>query len=383
MSTPAAPPVDQPPVRSWLRILTVVGLLFVFLVGVKGLESGIKAFGEDFADRLFESVSSPMAGLFAGVLATVLVQSSSVSTATIVGLVGSGALTVSAAVPMIMGANIGTTVTNTLASLGHVRRGQEFRRAFAGATVHDFFNLLSVAVFLPLELLTGFLSTTAANLTGVLAGRTTLSEVAPSGSPIKDAIKWPVAAFESAIESLSDSSTVLGIALLIAGLALIFMALALITRNMRVVMEGRIERSLNQVLSKGAGIGAMLVGMIITVAVQSSSITTSVLIPLVASGVLALENAYPVTLGANVGTTVTALLASVAADRPEALTIALVHTLFNIAGIALFYPIPALRRIPLVLATRLGDLAAEKKRLVVAYVIGMFVLVPLVGIFVF
>lgn len=383
MSTPAAPPVDQPPVRSWLRILTVVGLLFVFLVGVKGLESGIKAFGEDFADRLFESVSSPMAGLFAGVLATVLVQSSSVSTATIVGLVGSGALTVGAAVPMIMGANIGTTVTNTLASLGHVRRGQEFRRAFAGATVHDFFNLLSVAVFLPLELMTGFLSTTAANLTGVLAGRTTLSDVAPSGSPIKDAIKWPVAAFESAIESLTDSSTVLGVALLVAGLALIFMALALITRNMRTVMEGRIERSLNQVLSKGAGIGAMLVGMIITVAVQSSSITTSVLIPLVASGVLALENAYPVTLGANVGTTVTALLASVAADRPEALTIALVHTLFNIAGIALFYPIPALRRIPLVLATRLGDLAAEKKRLVVAYVIGMFVLVPLVGIFVF
>lgn len=361
----------------------VVGLLFVFLVGVKGLESGIKAFGADFADRLFDSVSSPIAGLFAGVLATVLVQSSSVSTATIVGLVGSGALTVGAAVPMIMGANIGTTVTNTLASLGHVRRGQEFRRAFAGATVHDFFNLLSVAVFLPLELLTGFLSTTAANLTEVLAGRTELSGVAPSGSPIKDAIKAPVSLFEGAVESLTESSTVLGVALLVAGLALIFMALTLITRNMRAVMEGRIERSLNQVLSRGAGIGAMALGLIITVAVQSSSITTSVLIPLVASGVLALENAYPVTLGANVGTTVTALLASVAADRPEALTIALVHTLFNIAGIALFYPIPALRRIPIQLATRLGDLAAEKKQLVVAYVIGVFIILPIVGIVVF
>lgn len=249
--------------------------------------------------------------------------------------------------------------------------------------MHDFFNLLSVAVFLPLELLTGFLSKAAAELTGVLAGQTSLSGVAPSGSGIKDAIKWPISVFESAIGSLTDSSTVLGISLLVAGLSLIFLALALITKNMRAVMEGRIERSLNQVLSRGAGIGAIAVGLVITVAVQSSSITTSVLIPLVASGVLALENAYPVTLGANVGTTVTALLASVAADRPEALTIALVHTLFNIAGIALFYPIPALRRIPLRLATRLGDLAAEHKQWVVAYVIGVFIGLPIVGILIF
>lgn len=364
-------------------MILVLGLLFVFLVGVKGLESGIKAFGADFADQLFETVSSPVAGLFAGILATVLVQSSSVSTATIVGLVGSGALSVTAAVPMIMGANIGTTVTNTLASLGHVRRGAEFQRAFAGATMHDFFNVLAVAVFLPLELLTGFLSKTAAQLTEVLSGQTSLAEVAPEGSPIKDAIKVPVKWFESGVESLTGSSTALGVALLVAGLALIFLALALITRNMRAVMQGRIERSLNAVLGKGAGISAMFIGVLITIAVQSSSITTSVLIPLVAAGVLTLDNAYPVTLGANLGTTVTALLASVAAERPEALTIALVHTLFNISGILLFYPIPRLRVIPIVLATKLATLAVERKQLVVAYVVGLFLVVPILGIVIF
>ncbi|MDH3250678.1 MAG: sodium dependent phosphate transporter, partial [Acidimicrobiia bacterium] len=89
MTTPAAPPVPKRQPNTWLRVVLVLGLLFVFLVGVKGLESGIKAFGADFADRLFETVSSPVAGLFAGILATVLVQSSSVSTSTIVGLVGS------------------------------------------------------------------------------------------------------------------------------------------------------------------------------------------------------------------------------------------------------------------------------------------------------
>jgi sodium-dependent phosphate cotransporter len=152
---------------------------------------------------------------------------------------------------------------------------------------------------------------------------------------------------------------------------------------MRAVMEGRIERSLNAVLGKGAGVGAMIIGVLITIAVQSSSITTSVLIPLVAAGVLSLENAYPVTLGANVGTTVTALLASVAADRPEALTIALVHTLFNISGILLFYPIPRLRVIPIRLATKLAAVAAERKQLVVAYVVGLFLVVPILGIVIF
>lgn len=366
----------------WVRVLLVFVLLYGFLVGVKFLETGIKAFGADFADRLFESVSNPLAGLFAGVLATVLVQSSSVSTSTIVGLVGSGALSVGAAVPMIMGANIGTTVTNTLASLGHVRRGEEFRRAFAGATMHDFFNVLAVAVMLPLELLTGFLSKSAASLTRLLAGQESLAGAAPEGSPLKDAIKLPVSLIEGWFESAGAAGGLLGALMLVSGLALIFLALALITRNMKLVMEGRIEASMNTILSKGGGISAMLVGVVITIAVQSSSITTSVLIPMVAAGVLTLRNAYPVTLGANIGTTVTALLASLAAERPEALTIALTHTLFNIAGILLFYPIPALRYLPVRLARGLADLAVKRKSLVVAYVLGVFVVLPLVGILV-
>lgn len=367
----------------WVRAVIVVGFLFLFLVGVKALEAGINAFGAGTAERLFESVSSPLAALSAGILATVLVQSSSVSTATIVGLVGSGALTMGVAVPMIMGANIGTTVTNTLASLGHIRQGQEFRRAFAGATIHDFFNLISVALLLPLELLTGFLSKSAAYLTDVFTdGNITVGGV-PAKSPIKSAIGAPVDLVEGVIESLTTSTVIRGSALLVAGLALIFLALSQITRNMRKLMAGRIEASLNAMLSRGAGIGAMVAGMLITISVQSSSITTSVLIPLVAAGILTLENAYPVTLGANVGTTITALLASFAADRSEALTIALTHTLFNLCGIALLYPIPAVRQIPLVAARRLAEIAQQHKQLVFAYVVGGFVVLPVIGMFVF
>ena len=158
------PPAGQSPSRlpAPLRTAIVLGLLYLFLVGVKLLEGGIKGLGADYTDPLFEGVSNPLAGLFVGILATVLVQSSSVTTATIVGLVASGVIGVEAAVPMIMGANIGTTVTNTLVSLTHARKSEEFRAAFTAATMHDFFNLMAVAMLLPLELITGFLSKSAA-----------------------------------------------------------------------------------------------------------------------------------------------------------------------------------------------------------------------------
>lgn len=363
---------------SWTETAGRLGLallfLYVFLVGVKSLETGISAFGSDFVDQVFSSVANPIAGLAAGVLATVLVQSSSVTTATIVGLVGSGVLPVETAVPMIMGANIGTTVTNTLASLGHVRQSAYFERAFSAATVHDYFNLLAVAILLPLEVAFGTISRIATAVSGV--AENILPEYTAGKSPIKAAIKAPVSWIADTIESLGWELAE-GAILLFLGIALIFLSLWMITRQMKAVMSGRIENAINGVLAKGAGAGALVVGLLMTVAVQSSSITTSILVPLVAAGVLTLGNAFPVTLGANLGTTVTALLASIAADSSDALVIALAHVAFNILGILIFYPWPKLRQIPLTLAERTATAAVKNKSLVAAYVIGLFILAPL------
>jgi len=366
---------------SWGRVALVVALLYLFLVGIKGLETGIKELGSGFTDTLFEGVSNPLAGLFVGVLATVLVQSSSVTTATIVGLVGAGTLSVEAAVPMVMGANLGTTVTNTLASMGYLRRSNEFRLAFAGATMHDFFNMLSVAVLLPLEVTTRFLSRAAVNLSQVLRDNAAIDFTKPD-SPIKAAVKAPITWIKDILEGLTANETAIGSVILVVGLVMIFIALAFITRNMRLLVLARIERSLNAALGKGAGLPAMLLGMVITLAVQSSSITTSVLVPLIAAGVLTLRNAFPVTLGANVGTTITALLASLATDGNEGLAIALAHTMFNALGILIWYPIPQLRDVPVRLAERLAVIAEVRKSLVLVYVVGLFMLVPLIGVLV-
>jgi len=356
------------------RLGLAIFFLYLFLVGVKSLEKGISSFGGDFVDQVFSNVANPIAGLAAGVLATVLVQSSSVTTATIVGLVGAGVLPVESAVPMVMGANIGTTVTNTLASLGHVRQNAYFQRAFSAATVHDYFNLLSVAVLLPLEVAFGLISRIANSFADIVAG--ILPEVGSGSSPIKSAISVPVSWMTGAIESLGWTAAE-GVILLGVGMGLIFLALWMITRQMKAVMSGRIENAINGVLNKGAGAGALLAGMVMTIAVQSSSITTAILVPLVAAGVLTLRNAFPVTLGANLGTTVTALLASIAADSPDALVIALAHVTFNILGILVFYPWPKLRRIPITLAERTGEAAARHKSIVAAYVIGLFIVTPI------
>lgn len=360
------------------RAVLVGALIYAFLVGVSSLETGIKVLGADTQERLFSAVSNPLGGLFVGILATVLVQSSSASTSIIVGLVASGAVDLEAAVPMIMGANIGTTVTNTLVSLGHVRQGAEFTRAFAAATVHDFFNLFAVIVLLPLELLTGFISRLATAISDLLVG----SAGAEWESPVKALVSWPVARARDLFDTVGAGTAVVGPALIVGGLAVILTSLTFITRNMRRLVADRVERSLNAMLGKGGGLVAMTLGMVVTISVQSSSITTAILVPLAASGVLSLRNAYPVTLGANVGTTITALLAALAASRPEALTIAIVHTLFNVIAICVIYPVTAIRDLPIRAAELLARVASARPRWAVTYVLGTFIALPAIGILV-
>jgi solute carrier family 34 (sodium-dependent phosphate cotransporter) len=361
------------------RAVLVVAALYAFLVGVALLEAGISAMGEGFEEGLLASVRNPLAGVFAGVLFTVLVQSSSVSTSAVVGLVGAGTVPVSLAVPMIMGANIGTTVTNTLASLGSIRRTEEFRRGFAAATVHDFFNVMAVAVLLPLELLTGVLTRASIWLTGLLRGREV--DLEPGNSPLRDAVRVPVGWVEELLDGDPIGGRLAGVLFLVFGLTLIFMALAAITKNMRTLVADSVERAMNRIVGRGGGAVGILVGILVTFAVQSSTITTSILVPLVAAGILTLPNAYPITLGANVGTTITALLASLAVIHPEGLTIALVHTLFNITALGLLFPVKAVRLFPVKAAERLADLAVKRRSVVAVYVAGMFLVVPLAGMF--
>ena len=154
----------------------------------------------------------------------------------------------------------------------------------------------------------------------------------------------------------------------------IFFSLYFLVKVMRSTIRSRVEGFITNVLGSNAVL-AMAVGAIATVMVQSSSITTSLLVPLAGAGVITLGQAFPITLGANMGTTITALLASLAVSGPNAIfgiQIAFVHLLFNVSGILLVYPIQKIRRILLTGPRWLADWAYQARWIAVVFILLMF-----------
>ncbi len=360
----------------------VLILLFGFMVGVGALGDGFKLLGRDLLESFFQATSNPFVALMVGLLSTTLVQSSSVTTSLVVGLVAApvNPLPLSNAVPMIMGANIGTTVTNTLVSIAHMGRKDEFRRAFSVATCHDFFNYFTVLVLLPLEITTGFLSHAA----DAIAQQVTAAGGVNFESPVASAIDVGAAPIQFVANHLFSSPQWQGITVVFASAVLIFGCLLLLVQTMKRLMGRRVEGLVEKVLGRSAMLG-MLIGLIATVLVQSSSITTSLLVPLAGAGLITLEQAFPVTLGANVGTTVTAVLASMAVSGPNAhfgVAIALTHLLFNVLGILIIYPIRKIRQIPLGAARMLAGYAVRSKYLALFYIALLFYVLPAIFAFV-
>ena len=360
---------------SLLRWLTVVLMIYLLLVAVGMIGSGFKwaSGGADGARELFAFASNPIMGLVIGAFATALVQSSSTVTSVIVGLVAGG-LPVETAIPMIMGANLGTTVTNTLVSMGHIGKKKEFRRAFAAATVHDFFNLMAVAIFLPLEIFTGFLSKTSEWLTTFFAGG---SSVSIKGlNFVKPLTKPVINTFKDMYETLPGMMG--GVALALTGLALIFLSIIILGKLLKVLMVGRAKQILHRAIGHGP-ITGITSGTLMTIAVQSSSTSTSLIVPLAGNGLFKLKEVYPFTLGANIGTCITALLAATAVEGDMAIfamQIALVHLTYNVSAVILIYGIPPLRQIPLRTARRFAQIASRRKWIVFVYVIGLFFVLP-------
>lgn len=356
--------------KTFLKILGVILALYLFLVGIKGLSSGIKALGGDFANQIMTTTSNPFISLLVGILATTLFQSSSTTTSIIVGMVSSGAVTLSGAIPMIMGANIGTTVTNTIVSMGHIRRGNEFKRAFSAATHHDIFNVLSVIILLPLEIAFGFIEKTATGLGTLLFGTVSTDEVFKS--PIKTAIKWG----SKHVEAISFDSTTLYI---ILSVLLTFAMLFFIVKLLRSLVLENIQQYFDQYIFKSAA-RAMLFGILLTIMVQSSSITTSTIVPLAGAGVVRLHQLYPFTIGANVGTTVTALLASLTLNV-TAMVAGFAHLFFNIFGIIIIFLNPLLKNIPLDLADWISEKAVVNRFIPLFYLILFFFIIPFTFIY--
>ncbi len=366
------------PVAAWL---TTFAFVYLLLIAVSALGNGFNGLfgGPQAAKELFAFATNPFMGLLMGLLATAVIQSSSTTTSVIVALCAAG-LPISTAIPMIMGANIGTSVTNTLVSLGHIGHRREFRRAFAAATIHDFFNITAVILFLPLEMAFGLLERTSHAISGVLYGTgglnlDSLNFVGAVTKPVEKGI-------HALFQLLPGPHWVAEGAYVLFGLALILVSIMLLGKLLRLLLTGRAEQIFRKTVGRGP-LSAIGSGFVITTLVQSSSTTTSLIVPLAGAGLMRLKQAFPFTLGANIGTCVTALLAALAITGNGAelgLQIAFVHLLFNALGVLIIYGLPPLRRLPMVCASSLAKLASKRRPLAILYIIVVFFVVPLIGL---
>lgn len=319
------------------------------------------------AETIILATSNPFTALFIGLLITAMIQSSSTTTAMVVALVASGSITLQSAIPIMMGANVGTTITSTIVSLGFINKKKEFRRAAAAGTYDGFFNILVVVILFPLEYYYGFLSG--------LSNWIVTYFFHPSAAPVQNSFAPRLYMFGPVTEYIVNIISN-GFVLALVAFVLLFSSILLFRRLISKLLLASSPERFSRFFFKN-GWKSFFWGTVTTAAIRSSTITTSVVVPIVAQRIVSLRKAAPFILGANIGTTITAFIAALLnSNTSGALSIAIAHFLFNLIGVAVFYPIPILRKIPLELANRLGRLTLRYRLTVFVYILVIFFFLP-------
>jgi phosphate:Na+ symporter len=252
-------------------LISLMGGLGLFLYGMKMMGDGLEnAAGNKLKFILEKVTSNPLKAVMVGTAVTMLIQSSSATTVMVVGFVNSGLLNLVQATGIIMGANIGTTVTAFLVSL-------------------------NVDAIVPAFLFVG-----------------------------------------SVMMLVSQAKKRKDIASIILGFGVMMLGMSLMSDAMYPLRDSKLFRELILSLGNQWYLG-LLLGLGITLLIQSSSATTGILVALTNTGNITIQIAFPIILGANIGTCITALLSSITANK-TAKKAAVIHLLFNVIGTLIFLP---------------------------------------------
>lgn len=346
-----------------LRAVQIFSAIFLFLFSIKLLIASLGDFSHFLQANIFTTTLDPFVGLFIGLLATAIIQSSSTTSTMMVAMVATGTLSIQESVPIILGANVGTTLTSTIVALGFISDKLAFRRAISAGIIHDFYNIVLVIVLFPLELYYGVLSNASLYFQELLLGNGQI------GSNFRFEKFFDFGINRLIVETINNQWLMMIIALIV-----LFGSIKLLTS---VIQKSIIGGSKNRLQSfvfekpwKSFGWGVA-----ITSAIQSSSVTTSLVVPLVATQKLKLKNVFPFIIGANLGTTITALLAASFSSK-IALSIALTHLIVNLFGAILFMSISKLRGLLIRFTKNFSVIITHRRALGLAYVLLAFFLIP-------
>lgn len=353
-------------------VLYILGALLLFLFALDLMISSLQHLGKNIVETVIQATSNPFTGLFIGLLITAMIQSSSTTTALVVAMVASGSFTIQSAIPIIMGANVGTTITSTIVSLGFINKKKEFKRAVAAGSYHCFFNLLTVVLLFPLEYYYGFLSS--------LSERVAAYFFTPSLTDVPHEATHLWSGFDPVVNFLV-SIVPSGFILIVLSFILLFVSILLFRRIISDLLKAKSPEAFSRFFFKNQ-LKSFGWGILTTAAIRSSTITTSVVVPIVANRIADLRQAAPFIMGANVGTTITAFIAATLNSNTRgAISIAIAHFLFNLIGVLIFFPIPFLRSIPIKLAGKLGWLAIEFRVTIFIFILVTFFLLPFILIY--
>jgi sodium-dependent phosphate cotransporter len=359
-------PSTKAPWPSARKIAYIAGTLILFVFSLNLMTTSLQHMGNTMAETILLATSNPFTALFIGLLITAMIQSSSATTSLVVALVAAGSISLESAIPIIMGANVGTTITSTIVALGFINKKKEFRRAVAAGTYHDFFNILTVIILFPLEYYYGVLSRLSQWLSVTFFPQYVQEGTASSGGGwgLGFLVDWIVQVFPS------------GFILALLSFVLLFISILVFRKIISGILSASSPESFSRFFFKNQG-KSFFWGLVTTAAIRSSTITTSVVVPIVAQKIIPLRKAAPFIMGANIGTTVTAFIAAIVnTHSSSAISIALAHFLFNFIGVLIFWPVPFLRNIPMLLASRLGKLTLKYRLVGLVYILLFFFFIP-------
>ncbi|MGD1892796.1 MAG: Na/Pi symporter [Cyclobacteriaceae bacterium] len=352
------------------KYFLVLGAIAVFVLSIDLLSYSFQGLREDLTASVLSVTLNPFIGLFIGLLLTAVIQSSSISTSIIVALVGSGTISLSAAVPIVMGANVGTTLTSTVVSLSFITSKRAFRKAISAGVVHDIYNIMLVMLLFPLEYHYQLLSRASLWLVGSLG----VLSIKTAPSTAYQAI-FPEGTLGGVVSETIGNSWMM----LLVAFAMLFLSIKYISAIISKTLIGESKDRMKQYIFRSP-YKSFAWGGTVTAAVQSSSITTSLIIPLVATNKVSLEKSFPFIIGANIGTTITALVASFFATE-VAISIAIVHLLFNLLGVLIFLPFSKVRQVPITIAAYFGRLTLRNRFYGFLYIVFMFFIIPFLLIY--
>jgi len=351
--------------KSFILMLLAI-ILFIFSIDLLTVAMG--QLNNSVASDILKATKNPFVSLFIGLLMTALIQSSSTVTSSIVAIVAAGNMTLEQAVPMVMGANIGTTLTSTLVSFSYIMKKNQFRRAISAGILHDLFNIFTVFILFPLEFYFGFLSKFAHKIASLFL----------TNESFKESFVYNKVFTRPLTEWVSNTIQIPFLTLVIA-IFLVFGAIKLLSSSVYKAFVLDSFQDINNFIFQKTYL-AFIYGMFFTAAVQSSTVTTSLVVPLVANKKVTLKKSFPFIIGANIGTTITAAIA--AFYRTEAaIALAIVHFLINFFGALIFLPFPVIRNIPVILASYMGKKTVQTRFIGFAYILLTFFIIPFLLIY--